>query len=798
MASSPIMMISVLSLFFIFTANARVFPRRSLLDDPPAVNNFTFVCDPSRYDKLGLDFSSFGFCDSSLSFPERAKDLIDRMTLSEKAAQLGHVASGVDRLGLPPYNWWSEALHGVSNVGPGTQFDKVVPGATSFPNVITTASSFNEDLWKTIGQAVSTEARAMYNLGRAGLTYWSPTINVIRDPRWGRTVETPGEDPFVVGKYAKNYVRGLQDVEGSENVTDLNSRPLKVSSCCKHYAAYDVDNWLGVERYSFDARVTEQDMLETFNKPFEMCVKEGDVSSVMCSYNRVNGIPTCADPVLLKDTIRGNWGLHGYIVSDCDSVKVMVEDAHYLQDTNEDAVAQTLKAGLDLDCGQIYPNYTESTVRQGKVGMRNIDNALNNLYVVLMRLGYFDGNTGFESLGKPDICSDEHIELATEAARQGTVLLKNDNDTLPFDPSNYKTLAVVGPHANATSAMLGNYAGVPCRMNSPMDGLSEYAKVKYQMGCDSVACKNDTFIFGAMEAARTSDATVIFVGIDLSIEAESLDRVDLLLPGYQTQLVQQVATVSKGPVVLVILSAGGIDVSFAKNNSNIKAIIWAGYPGEEGGRAIADVIFGKFNPGGRLPLTWYENDYVYQLPMTSMPLRPVKSLGYPGRTYKFYDGPVVYPFGHGLSYTFFLHNLTSAKRSIAIDLSNRTQCRDIAYTNGTFKPECPAVLVDDLTCTEEIEFQMEVENTGERDGSQVLLVYSVPPGGISSTHIKQVVGFQRVFLKAGDSETVTFKLNACKSLGLVDFTGYNLLPAGGHTIVVGDGEVSFPVELSFN
>lgn len=197
-------------------------------------------------------------------------------------------------------------------------------------------------------------------------------------------------------------------------------------------------------------------------------------------------------------------------------------------------------------------------------------------------------------------------------------------------------------------------------------------------------------------------------------------------------------------------------------------------------------------------MTWYENDYVYQLPMTSMPLRPVKSLGYPGRTYKFYDGPVVYPFGHGLSYTFFLHNLTSAKRSIAIDLSNRTQCRDIAYTNGTFKPECPAVLVDDLTCTEEIEFQMEVENTGERDGSQVLLVYSVPPGGISSTHIKQVVGFQRVFLKAGDSETVTFKLNACKSLGLVDFTGYNLLPAGGHTIVVGDGEVSFPVELSFN
>lgn len=197
-------------------------------------------------------------------------------------------------------------------------------------------------------------------------------------------------------------------------------------------------------------------------------------------------------------------------------------------------------------------------------------------------------------------------------------------------------------------------------------------------------------------------------------------------------------------------------------------------------------------------MTWYEADYVNKLPMTSMPLRPVESLGYPGRTYKFYDGPVVYPFGYGLSYTYFIHTLNSAKRSITVDLGDMIQCRDIAYNDDAFKPDCAAALVDDLTCSEEIEFQMEVENTGDKDGSQVLMVYSKPPSGISSTHIKQVVGFKRVFLSAGDSETVTFKLNACKSLGLVDFTGYNLLPAGGHTIVVGDGEVSFPVEVSFN
>ncbi|XP_023517807.1 probable beta-D-xylosidase 5 [Cucurbita pepo subsp. pepo] len=762
------------------------------------MSNFTFVCDPSRYVNLGLDISSFRFCNSSLSFPERSKDLVDRMTLSEKVAQLGHRALGVARLGLPPYNWWSEALHGVSNVGPGTRFDDVVPGATSFPNVISMAASFSEAMWKTIGQVVSTEARAMYNLGRAGLTYWSPNVNVVRDPRWGRTLETPGEDPFVVGKYAVNYVRGLQDVEGTENATDLNSRPLKVSSCCKHYAAYDVDNWLGVERYTFDAKVTEQDMLETFLKPFEMCVKEGDVSSVMCSYNKVHGLPTCADPALLKDTIRGDWDLHGYIVSDCDSIEVMVDHQHFLQDTNEDAVAQTLKAGLDLDCGQFYPNFTEDSVRQGKVGVKNIDKSLNYLYVVLMRLGFFDGSPEFQSLGSRDICNDEHIELATESARQGMVLLKNDNDTLPLDTSTIKTLAVVGPHANATSVMLGNYAGVPCRVKSPIDGLSGYAKVNYQMGCENVACRNDTFIFGAMDAAKNSDATVILGGIDLSIEAESLDRVDLLLPGFQTQLIQQVAAVSKGPVVLVIMSAGGIDISFAKNSPNIKAIVWAGYPGEEGGRAIADVIFGKFNPGGRLPVTWYEADYVNQLPMTSMPLRPVKSLGYPGRTYKFYDGTVVYPFGYGLSYTSFTHTLVSASRSLAVNLDKTIQCRDMSYEDTAFKPDCAAVLVDDLTCSEEFEFEIKVENTGKKDGSQVVIVYSKPPSGISSTHIKQVVGFQRVFVDAGGNESVKFKLNACKSLGLIDFSGYNLLPAGGHTIVVGDGDVSFPVQLSFH
>lgn len=242
-----------------------------------------------------------------------------------------------------------------------------------------------------------------------------------------------------------------------------------------------------------------------------------------------------------------------------------------------------------------YTNFTANAVKQGKVQVKDIDTSLENLYIVLLRLGYFDGIRAYEKLGKSNICTDENIKLAAQAAREGIVLLKN-NRTLPFSPKTVRTVAVVGPHANATSAMIGNYAGIPCRYVSPIAGLSKYAKVIYRPGCD-IACKNDSLIWPAVRAAKKAGATIIVAGIDLSVEAESLDRVNLLLPGYQTQLINQVAEVSSGPVVLVIMSAGGLDISFAKKNPKIRAIVWAGYPGEQGGRAIADVIFGKYNPG---------------------------------------------------------------------------------------------------------------------------------------------------------------------------------------------------------
>ncbi|OVA13542.1 WD40 repeat [Macleaya cordata] len=757
----------------------------TLLASPSiTLGNYTQVCEPKRFSNLGLKMTNYPFCDKSLPFDIRAKDLVDSMTLAEKALQLGDQAPGVPRIGLPMYNWWSEALHGVSNVGHATHFDQVVPGATSFPTVILTTASFNESLWKSIGQVVSTEARAMYNLGNSGLTYWSPNINVVRDPRWGRITETPGEDPYVVGTYAVNYVRGLQDIEGYENSSDLNSRPLKVSASCKHYAAYDVDNWGGVDRLHFDAKVTEQDMVETFVRPFEMCVKEGDVSSVMCSYNRVNGIPTCADAKLLNQTIRGEWALHGYIVSDCDSIEVIVNDHKWLGYSKEEAVAQVMKAGLDLDCGSYYPDSAKSAVEEGKLREEDIDRSLRYLYVVLMRLGFFDGSPSFMSLGKNDICSKNNMELAAEAAREGIVLLKNDNNTLPLTSGTHKMLAVVGPHANATTAMIGNYAGIPCRYIAPYIGLSAYANVTVAQGCANVACKNGSLNMGpAVEAAKHADATIILVGLDLSIEAESLDRVDLFLPGLQTQLINQVTDAAIGPVVLVVLTAGGVDISFAHNNPKIKAIIWAGYPGQEGGSAIADVIFGKYNPGGRLPITWYQGNYIQKLPMTSMPFRPVDKLGYPGRTYKFFNGSTVYPFGYGLSYTKFKYKVASSRSSINVILGKYQHCFNISYNeNAIMPPQCPSVLVDDTNCVEvEFNFYVEVQNIGERDGNDVVLVYSKAPSGIVGAPAKQVIGFKRVFVGAGRSEKVSFTFNACKSLSIVDNKANVVLPSGEHT-----------------
>ncbi|TYI88139.1 hypothetical protein E1A91_D04G185800v1 [Gossypium mustelinum] len=733
---------------------------------------------PFACDKNDPNTSKFPFCDTTLSYQDRTKDLVSRLTLQEKVQQLVNTASGIPRLGVPAYQWWSEALHGVSDLGPGTRFNATVPGATSFPAVILSAASFNEMLWLEMGRVVSTEARAMYNVGLAGLTYWSPNVNVFRDPRWGRGQETPGEDPTVVSKYAVNYVRGLQEV-GS--VGDK----LKVSSCCKHYTAYDVDNWKGVDRFHFDAKVTKQDLEDTYQPPFKSCVVEGHVSSVMCSYNRVNGIPTCADPDLLQGIVRGQWGLDGYIVSDCDSIEVYYNAIHYTA-TPEDAVALALKAGLNMNCGDYLGKYTVNAVNLKKVEESVVDQALIYNYIVLMRLGFFDGNPKqllFGNLGPSDVCTDDHQKLALDAAKQGIVLLDNDG-VLPLSRTVIKSLAVIGPNANATKVMISNYAGVPCQYTTPLQGLQKYVSmVTHEAGCRDVKCNNDTFIDLAVQAAANTDAVVLVVGLDQSIEAEGLDRVNLTLPGYQEKLVTDVANAANGKVVLVVMAAGPIDITFARNMRKIGAILWVGYPGQAGGDAIAQVIFGDHNPAGRSPFTWYPQEYANKVPMTDMNMRANATTNFPGRTYRFYTGKTLYEFGHGLSYTSFSKFIISAPSTILINSTPNNILLEPYSNNGEAIDASSVSNCDDL----QFNLMIGVKNNGPMDGAHVVLLFWKPPStkGVTGAPNMQLIGFERVGVKKGKTKNVTVSLNVCKDLSLVDVEGKRKLVIGQHTIFVG-------------
>ncbi|TYG50912.1 hypothetical protein ES288_D10G214000v1 [Gossypium darwinii] len=736
-----------------------------------------FACDPRN----GLT-RSLKFCRANLPIHVRARDLIGRLTLAEKIRLLVNNAAVVPRLGIQGYEWWSEALHGVSNVGPGTKFGGAFPGATSFPQVITTAASFNESLWEQIGRVVSDEARAMYNGGMAGLTYWSPNVNIFRDPRWGRGQETPGEDPVLAGKYAANYVRGLQSPTGIR---------LKVAACCKHYTAYDLDNWNGVDRYHFNARVSKQDLADTYDVPFKSCVVEGKVASVMCSYNQVNGKPTCADPDLLKGTIRGQWGLSGYIVSDCDSVGVMYDTQHFTA-TPEESAAAAIKAGLDLDCGPFLAIHTDLAVRRGLLAEADVDLALANTITIQMRLGMFDGEPSaqpYGNLGPRDVCTPAHQQLALEAARQGIVLLKNSGSLL-LSTARHRTVAVIGPNSDVTVTMIGNYAGVACGYTSPLQGISRYARTIHQAGCSDVACDTNN-LFGAAEvAAHKADATVLVMGLDQSIEAEFRDRVGLLLPGRQQELVSRVARASRGPTVLVLMSGGPIDVSFAKNDPRVSAIIWAGYPGQAGGTAIADVLFGTTNPGGKLPMTWYPQDYVAKVPMTNMGMRP--SRGYPGRTYRFYKGSVVFPFGHGLSYTSFKHSLALAPTDLSVLLDTNLFATKNYSTLSSNAIRVKHAKCDSLSSL----FHIDVENTGNMDGTHTLLVFSTPPAGQKWSPNKQLIGFHRVHVIAGSKQRVKINIHACKHLSVVDEFGIRRIPMGSHSLHIGDLKHSISLQAN--
>ncbi|CAL0331571.1 unnamed protein product [Lupinus luteus] len=737
------------------------------------------------------DFSSYPFCNTSLSIPTRTHSLVSLLTLSEKIQQLSNNASAIPRLGIPSYQWWSESLHGIATNGPGVNFNGTVSSATLFPQVILTASSFNRSLWFDIASAIAVEARAMYNVGQAGLTFWAPVINIFRDPRWGRGQETPGEDPMVVSAYSIEYVKGLQ---GNGNG---NGHELMVSACCKHFTAYDLESWGNFSRYSFNAVVSIQDLADTYQPPFRSCIQQGKASCLMCSYNAVNGVPACASEDLLG-VARNNWGFEGYITADCDAVATIYEYQNYTKSA-EDAVAVALKAGVDINCGTYMVRNTESAIIQGKVKEKDLDRALFNLFSVQMRLGLFDGEPRggkFGKLGPKDVCTSEHKALALEAARQGIVLLKN-NKLLPLRRSTGVSLAVIGPMA-ATNLLGGGYSGIPCSSKSLYDGLKEFAKgITYVSGCHDVPCLSDDGFAEAVDSAKGADFVVIVTGLDLTQETEDHDRNSLLLPGKQTDLVLSVAAASKNPVILVLTGGGPLDVSFAEKNPLIASILWVGYPGEAGGKALAEIIFGEVNPGGRLPMTWYPESFT-KVPMNDMSMRADPTRGYPGRTYRFYTGSRIYGFGHGLSYSDFTYKFLSSPSKINLSRATKNSPRkSLLSQNGEDVYGLNYVLVDELQNCKSSSFtvHISVTNNGGLDGSHVVMLFSRWPKVIEGSPQKQLVGFNRVHTIPHKSTETSISVDPCEHLSFADEQGKKILPLGSHILSVGDVEHMVSIDI---
>lgn len=755
-----------------------------------------YACDPDGPPEL-----LFPFCNTSLSDEDRVTDVISRLTISEKFEQLINTAANVSRLGIPDYQWWGEGLHGVA-VSPSVHFGGSTPVATSFPLPILSSASFNKTLWNKIGQVTSTEGRAIYNNGRSGVSYWSPNINIARDPRWGRTQETIGEDPKVASTYSVYFVKGLQEQGDYDPNQPRKEAPrrLKISACCKHFTAHDLDKWKDYDRDHFDAKVTLQDLEDTYNPPFKSCVKEGQSSGLMCSYNRLNGIPMCTDYDLLTLTVRNQWDFEGYIVSDCDAVALIHDYINYAP-TPEDAVSYVMLAGMDLNCGSTLLVHGMDALERKLIWEGLIDMRLRYLWSVRMRLGLFDGKPStlpFGSLGLADICTDDHQQLALDAARQSLVLLKNDKENLPWKKVKGLKLAVIGPHANATEEMLGNYEGIPCKFISPLEGLStalsgHSAMIVHEPGCVDVVCNTSSLISAAESAAKEADAVVLVVGISQLQEKEARDRLTLLLPGYQQQLVETVVEAASGrPVVLVVLSGGPLDVSFAKEDPRVHSILWAGYPGMSGGQAIADVIFGAVNPGGRLTQQWYYENYT-NIDMSNMNMRPNKTTGYPGRTYRFFTDTPIWEFGHGLSYSEFSYSRFTAPKSLMAPPLRHQLCNsDRAVRKSGLK-----CLDEEKGACEDSIFhvRLSVRNEGPVSGDHAVLLFAKSPSsGVDGAPLKQLVSFERVHLEPGTEQEVVFKVNPCEDLGIVGDDGIRTVPLGVHTLMVGDVHHQLTIE----
>ncbi|ETW04381.1 hypothetical protein H310_04666 [Aphanomyces invadans] len=698
------------------------------------------------------------FCNPSLSLDERVEDLVARIPEAAVPGLLGDNATFISipgALDLPSYGWWSEGLHGVG-ISPSVRFTAPTPVATSYPQILNLASSFNRDLFAAVGAAISTEARAFHSVGHGGLTYWAPNINLYRDPRWGRGQETPGEDPFLTAEYAVAFVSGMQNRPNA--TSPWNASFLHVSACCKHFSGYSQE----VPRHSLDAIVTAQDLEDTYLVAFEACVSRGGASCVMCSYNAVNGVPSCADRHFLTHVVRNRWNFDGYIISDCGAVYDVLWHHRYTH-TAAETCAATLEAGMDLNCGDfVQLNLPHAIDHVDKAAWKR---ALRNLFRTQMRLGLFEATATapFRDSSPADIDTPAHRQLALDAATQSIVLLKNVGKTLPLDKDAVDAgnrLALLGPHVHATTAQLGSYAGVPPFIVSPFEGVTA-THVPSSFVDVHAACTvgGEELAEGAIAIAAKAAHVVLVVGMDQSIESEGIDRATLEWPGRQRELIARVAAVAMRPIVLVLVSGGPVDLAEFEVHSNVGAIVYAGYLGQSGGTAIAQVLFGDVNPSGRLAHTFYRASFTSEVSISDMHMRPHStSLG---RTHRFYMGAPVYPFGHGLSYTVFHYSITC----------------------------------DECDGTGAVRLRVTVENVGELVGDVSLLCFAAPPrAGTMGRPLQTLVGFERVNgLRPGDDHTWQFALDPATVFMLASKDGVKHLVPGAWTFHVGDASVTVDV-----
>lgn len=687
-------------------------------------------------------------------YRQQAIDLVDQMTVEEQASQLTYNSAPIERLNIPRYNWWSEGIHGIARAGT----------ATSYPQAIGLAATFDKKLLHDIAEIISIEGRAKYNTYSKeddrdiykGLTIWSPNINIFRDPRWGRGHETYGEDPFLSGELGCSFIEGLQG----------DGDYMRAAACAKHFAVHSGPEEL---RHEFDARVNQKDLWETYLPAFEKCITKAKVEAVMGAYNRVNGEPSCGSKTLLKDILRDKWEFEGHVVSDCWAIKDF-HMGHHVTNTALESITLAMENGCDLNCGNMYLHMLHA-YQEGLVTKEQIREAAIRLFTTRIKLGLFT-ETEYDEIPYEVVECKEHIQSSIKASEEGIVLLKNDG-VLPLNKKELKTIGVIGPNANSRIALKGNYYGTSSRYTTILEGIQKEVgdeiRVLYSNGCELVNDRSEPLAEAhdreseARIVAKHSDVVVLCLGLDETLEGEegdqgnayqSGDKKDLKLPKVQQRLLQQLIEIGK-PVILCMLTGSAMELQYAKENCS--AILQTWYPGAYGGIAVANLLFGKVSPSGKLPITFYES---------SDELPDFTDYAMKGRTYRFMTKPALYPFGYGLTYGKVI--VTQVKANGSVD--NKVSLR----------------------VGEELSLKAEFYNEGKMATDEIAQVY------IKSLDVKGAVcnyslcGFERFHITEGGKETVALTIPWEHFLTVDDF-GDKVLYGKKYELYIG---ISQPDEVS--